>query len=389
MAFSTLSFREHISRLSGRKLGAFKRAASIAGITLDEYVDKVERGLKRCVDCSKWVVREDFVVDESRWDGLAAKCFRCASTRQQNTYIPVSAEQCSRMGPTRDQMRDGDKLQARHFVNLDVQSGRRPNPNSLYCVKCGHRGTDRRHEYHHHMGYSVQHFYDVVPLCTTCHSSEHESSSMNKTESSSVIEQPALSKTVECLNSAFAADPNAIHALVVNRVPCNQALADHPHVVVDNPPVIEGQHFSVGALGLVNGILTANGLPRIGVKFEPMPSDQEGRFKIVGFGESNQGRPTPSTARPLPSIEELWEIYSHLQTLRSEEASQVTFTASNPDPDDGFPLEVVEVRDLWTEWLEVDFRGATLLECLRKAVDARRAWYVEKEAKRLKLLPKT
>lgn len=212
---------------------------------------------------------------------------------------------------------------------------------------------------------------------------------MDKPDQNIVTEQPSLSKAAECLNTAFAADPNAIHALLVNRVPCSQALADHPHVVVDNPPVIEGQHYSVGALGLVNGVLTANGLPRIGAKFEPMPSDQEGRFKIVGFCDSNQGRPAPSTDRPLPSIEELWEIYSHLQLLRSEEASEVTFTASNPDPDDGFPLEVVEVRDLWTEWIGVDFRGETLLECLRKAVEARKAWYAEQEAKRAKLLRKT
>jgi len=215
-----------------------------------------------------------------------------------------------------------------------------------------------------------------------------ESSSVEKPDPLIVSEPPALSKTVECLNSAFAADPNAIHALVVNRVPCNQALADHPHVVVDNPPVIEGQHFSVGALGLVNGILTANGLPRIGVKFEPMPSDQEGRFKIVGFCESNQGRPAPSTVRTLPSIEELWEIYSHLQTLRSEEASQVTFTAPNPEFNDQ-PDEVVEVKDLWTEWCSKDFRGATLLECLQKAVEARKAWYAEQDAKKIKLPWKT
>lgn len=207
-------------------------------------------------------------------------------------------------------------------------------------------------------------------------------------ESSKSVVEPSLSKAVECLNTAFAADPNAIHALMVNRVPCNQALADHPDVVVDNPPVIEGQHFSVGALGLVNGILTANGLPRIGVKFEPMPSDHEGRFKIVGFCESNQGRPTQSTDRPLPSIEELWEIYSHLQTLRYEEASQVTFTASNPDFNDQ-PDEVVEVKDLWTEWCSKDFRGETLLECLRKAVEARKAWYAEQDAKKIKLPWKT
>ena len=257
------------------------------------------------------------------------------------------------------------------------------------------------------------------------------------------INPPALSKTVECLNSAFAADPNAIHALMVNRVPCNQALADHPHVVVDNPPVIDGHHFSVGALGLVNGVLTANGLPRIGAKFEPMPSDQEGRFKIVGFADflprhvecsicfnpdgtqsdivdvigrcdtcrdkelqakaekfgksvaASQAEATAraiteasSNSRGIPTIEELWEIYSHLQLLRSEEASQVTFTATNPDYND-LPDEVVEVKDLWTEWCSKDFRGATLLECLRKAVEARKAWYAEQEAKRAKLLRKT
>ena len=211
---------------------------------------------------------------------------------------------------------------------------------------------------------------------------------MDKPSPLFAINPPALSKTVECLNSAFAADPNAIHALMVNRVPCNQALADHPHVVVDNPPVIDGHHFSVGALGLVNGVLTANGLPRIGAKFEPMSIDPEGRFKIVGFCDSNQGRPTPSTDRLLPTIEELWEIYSHLQLLRSEEASQVTFTASNPDFNE-MPEEVVEVKDLWTEWCGKDFRGATLLECLRKAVEARKAWYAEQEAKKIKLPWKT
>ncbi len=199
-----------------------------------------------------------------------------------------------------------------------------------------------------------------------------------------------MSKAVDCLNTAFQADPNAIHALIVNRVPCNKALADHPDVVVDNPPVIEGEHYSVGALGLVNGILTANGLPRIGAKFEPMPSDHEGRFKIVGFCESTQGQPAPSSEKPLPSIDELWEIYTHLELLRSEEASEVTFTHPIPDAGEiGLPKECVEVKDLWTEWIQQEFRGETLLECLRKAVEARKAWYAEQQRNRLKLLPKT
>lgn len=46
---------------------------------------------------------------------------------------------------------------------------RRPNPNSLPCVDCGHLGDDRRHEYDHHLGYEAEHHYDVQPVCSKCH----------------------------------------------------------------------------------------------------------------------------------------------------------------------------------------------------------------------------
>jgi hypothetical protein len=87
--------------------------------------------------------------------------------------------------------------------------------------------------------------------------------------------------TIDCLNAAFAADPNAIHSLIVNRVPCNQALADDPHVVVDSPQALAGGWCQVGALGLVNAVLTANGLPPVAVKFESIPDEEYSR--VVGF----------------------------------------------------------------------------------------------------------
>lgn len=279
-----------------------------------------------------------------------------------------------------------------------------------------------------------------------------ESSSVEKPSPLFEINPPALSKTAECLNSAFAADPNAIHALIVNRVPCNQSLVDHPQIYVDMLTVVDSSMAQATLLGVLNGVLVANGLPRVATKWTT-EADEQGRRKLLGFcdypediqkqasesatetscsicfncdgtlasivdvigrcdtcrdkerqaeaekfGKSIAARQAEATviaineassnSRGIPTIEELWEIYSHLQLLRSEEASQVTFTAPNPDDND-LPNEVVGVKDQWTEWLEVDFRGETLLECLRKAVDARRAWYVEKEAKRLKLSPKT
>lgn len=78
----------------------------------------------------------------------------------------------TRPGPLPNPPRDGDKEQARQRINVEVRTGRRPHPNALACVDCGHVWSDgeRRHEYHHHLGYDAAHHYDVVPVCTECHS---------------------------------------------------------------------------------------------------------------------------------------------------------------------------------------------------------------------------
>lgn len=99
---------------------------------------------------------------------------------------------------------------------------------------------------------------------------------------------------VECLNVAFKADPNAIHALIVNRVPCNRSLADDPFIQVDGSPVLPPESFQVGALGLVNGVLSASGLPMVAIQFTD-DMDGDGRRKILGFCEYKQPAET-STA---------------------------------------------------------------------------------------------
>ncbi len=91
----------------------------------------------------------------------------------------------------------------------------------------------------------------------------------------------AESVAVEVLNDAFQRDPAAIDALIINRVPCNQALADHPEVIVEQNPVLENGGFTVGALGLLNGVLTALAIGKVAVMIsEP---DADGRSRVVGF----------------------------------------------------------------------------------------------------------
>lgn len=73
----------------------------------------------------------------------------------------------------------------------------------------------------------------------------------------------------ECLQSAFQADPAAMRALMCNRVPCNQALADHPLIVCR--PAGAADYVQVGALGLLNGVLAALGLPPMKIVFSDDP----------------------------------------------------------------------------------------------------------------------
>ena len=88
---------------------------------------------------------------------------------------------------------------------------------------------------------------------------------------------------IEVLQQAFNSDPNAIHSLICNRVPCNETLANDEFIPVEKVQVLENAYFQVGALGLINGILAASNLPLVSLKFSE--KDELGRSKVLGFCE--------------------------------------------------------------------------------------------------------
>jgi hypothetical protein len=62
---------------------------------------------------------------------------------------------------------------ARRAVNAEVREGKRPHPNTIACVDCGHRHLepgDRRHEYDHTGDYNDEgQWTKVESVCTDCH----------------------------------------------------------------------------------------------------------------------------------------------------------------------------------------------------------------------------
>ena len=82
---------------------------------------------------------------------------------------------------------------------------------------------------------------------------------------------------VALLNEAVKLDPEAMHALVASRVPCNDEFADHPTIQVldldrkGNKPV-------VGLLGILNGLF---GIRENGQGYLAASVDDDG--KLTGF----------------------------------------------------------------------------------------------------------
>jgi len=89
-----------------------------------------------------------------------------------------------------------------------------------------------------------------------------------------------MNKTVEMLNRAFKADKDAMFLLTINRVQCNLELATDPDIQAEHNRTTGT--LSVGALGLINGVLAANGLPLVAAMFE---DTGEGYSKMIGFCE--------------------------------------------------------------------------------------------------------
>lgn len=139
--------------MPGTREGVLRGAATHLGLTLEEYLGRIEAGLKWCTGCRAWHDRSAFSRDRTTGDGLKTDC--------------VAA---SRARPRRKREKD-DRLRARVTVHRAYQRGDLPHPNAVPCVDCGHVWADgeRRHEYDHHNGYDEPHWLDVEAVCTTCH----------------------------------------------------------------------------------------------------------------------------------------------------------------------------------------------------------------------------
>jgi hypothetical protein len=122
--------------------------------------------MKWCTACKERHPKNAFGRDQSRSDGLAARCLA-------SRHVKIKKPQIGRPGRRGWQVptRDGDKKQARRRINYLVEQGLLPHPSEIGCIDCGDGVFvgNCRHEYDHPLGYDGDNQLVVEPVCSKCH----------------------------------------------------------------------------------------------------------------------------------------------------------------------------------------------------------------------------
>ncbi len=98
-------------------------------------------------------------------------------------------------------------------------------------------------------------------------------------------------------------------------------------------------------------------------------SDAQGGITPVGTFQIQPGQPMSGEqyARAQLQTKQFVACMEAIAVLRQDEGSSVTILCDNPD---GPPNNAIECCGDWTGWKDTRFEGATLLECLTKAVES-------------------
>lgn len=125
---------------------------------------------KHCSKCQEHLSVSEFHKNRTRKSGLQSWCKRCwkrynRSAVRKKYFSSELGLAAGRRGNKKYRQRHPDREKARTAISNAIQSGKLPQARTLKCLHCGKRAK----EYHHHLGYSPQHWLDVVALCKRCH----------------------------------------------------------------------------------------------------------------------------------------------------------------------------------------------------------------------------
>lgn len=73
-------------------LGVKKANANRLGISIQEYLSKLEQGLKCCMKCKQWKDKSFYRTDNSRHDKLVSSCYECNNIGTRPNRVEIQAK---------------------------------------------------------------------------------------------------------------------------------------------------------------------------------------------------------------------------------------------------------------------------------------------------------
>jgi hypothetical protein len=137
-------------------------------------------GEKKCSKCGEIKPKIEFYKDSTKKGGLKSCCKLCDGGRLRNYRRTKAGKKIHREKNSRWYQSRGKRLRrqkrkdapekdrARGTVYRAVRDGRLPKVKTLNCEDCGGSAN-----HYHHESYKKEHWLDVIPLCSVCHSARH------------------------------------------------------------------------------------------------------------------------------------------------------------------------------------------------------------------------
>lgn len=148
---------------------------------------------KKCTKCKEIKPFSGFSKNKATTDGFQCWCKGCKLAWQQSPigkaskkknsakYYQANKEQIKKSeaeyrktpngrvnqlrGSTKHRLKYPDRYKARNKINNAIQDGNIPPVKTLKCSKC----PSQAEQYHHYLGYTEEHWLDVIALCRPCH----------------------------------------------------------------------------------------------------------------------------------------------------------------------------------------------------------------------------
>jgi hypothetical protein len=131
-----------------------------------------------CKDCKKeWQRQRDKDAERERNrrykvspEGIAAR--KRYEQSDRNKELTRLRQQKARNDPEK-----ALRILARNKLNKAIRAGKIPHISTQQCKTC----SQPANQYHHYLGYEPEHWYDVEPLCYTCHATAEATPHPNST----------------------------------------------------------------------------------------------------------------------------------------------------------------------------------------------------------------